>query len=225
MLSINGICLHDICLRLLPFTFQHTRTIVLSSINNYGRPIKGGFGQNKKIYYDEPKRPLRPKESRSLRYTALEEVKMEKDQHSLIEPMIDRTKPPHKFHVVHKIDSLFGEPWWVRAAMQELGFIIDNKKQWDIRTVIVKNVPSVNKHLWLCKHMVQIKPLTFVDGYPSEKDIGFTKLYTHNGELRILNHVPGDKNVSDTIEPKWPIEFGHIGARLHRDHSASRLHK
>lgn len=44
-------------------------------------------------------------------------------QRSLIEPMIDRTKPPHKFHVVTKIQSTYGETYYVKEALTKLGFI------------------------------------------------------------------------------------------------------
>ena len=58
------------------------------------------------------------------RYTALEEVKMEQgSQRSLIEPMIDRSKPPHKFHIVTKIQSTYGETYYVKEALAKLGFI------------------------------------------------------------------------------------------------------
>jgi hypothetical protein len=63
------------------------------------------------------------------RYTALEEVKMEQgSQRSLIEPMIDRTKAPHKFHVVTKTQSTIGERYYVKEALEQLGFISSGRK-------------------------------------------------------------------------------------------------
>ncbi len=44
-------------------------------------------------------------------------------QRSLIEPMIDTTQPPHKFHVVTKIQSTYGETLYVKEALEKLGFI------------------------------------------------------------------------------------------------------
>jgi hypothetical protein len=44
-------------------------------------------------------------------------------QRSLIEPIIDATKPPHKFHVVTKIQSTYGETVYVKEALEKLGFI------------------------------------------------------------------------------------------------------
>ena len=49
-------------------------------------------------------------------------------QRSLIEPMIDRTKPPHKFHVVTKIQSTYGETLYVKEALEKLGFISRGRK-------------------------------------------------------------------------------------------------
>ena len=74
--------------------------------------------------YDIPKQPKQSSFRARFRYTALEEVKMEQgNQRSLIEPMIDRTKPPHKFHVVTKIRSTYGETIYVKEALENLGFI------------------------------------------------------------------------------------------------------
>ena len=44
-------------------------------------------------------------------------------QRSLIEPMIDRTKPPHKFHVVTKVHATYGESSFVKETLEKLGFI------------------------------------------------------------------------------------------------------
>ena len=91
--------------------------------------------------------------------------------------------------------------------------------------MIVKNVPSINKHLYVCKHLVQIKPLTFIDGVPSLDDIGSTKLFSHNGHLTIGDHFDlKQMNVSIDQEEKWPVSMNHIVARLLADRSANRLH-
>jgi hypothetical protein len=50
------------------------------------------------------------------------------NQRSLIEPMIDRTKPPHKFHVVTKTQSIYGETYYVKEALAKLGFIISGHR-------------------------------------------------------------------------------------------------
>jgi len=49
-------------------------------------------------------------------------------QRSLIEPMIDTTKPPHKFHVVTKIQSTYGETYYVKEALEKLGFISHGRR-------------------------------------------------------------------------------------------------
>ena len=49
-------------------------------------------------------------------------------QRSLIEPMIDRSKPPHKFHVVTKLRATYGETYYVKEALEKLGFINSGRK-------------------------------------------------------------------------------------------------
>jgi len=65
-------------------------------------------------------------------------------QRSLIEPMIDTTKPPHKFHVVTKIQSTYGETIYVKEALEKLGFISYGRRV-DIASdfVFISNVISV----------------------------------------------------------------------------------
>jgi len=58
-------------------------------------------------------------------------------QRSLIEPMIDRTKPPHKFHVVTKIQSTLGETYYVKEALEKLGFISYGKRVCAIQTCFI----------------------------------------------------------------------------------------
>ncbi|CAF1978208.1 unnamed protein product [Rotaria magnacalcarata] len=207
------------------------RYLSLSAINNarersYRKADKKGFHNREDVNYDIPKQPKQSNFRDRFRYTALEEVKMEQgSQRSLIEPMIDRTQPPHKFHVVTKLRSTYGETYYVKEALEKLGFISHGRKQWNVLTVIVKNVPSVNKHLYVCKHMVQIKPLTFVDGVPSLDDIGSTKLFPHSGHLIIDDHFDlKQMNISIDDKDKWPVDMNHIVARLHADRTANRLH-
>jgi uncharacterized membrane protein (UPF0182 family) len=106
----------------------------LSVINNarersYHVADKKGFHNREDVNYDIPKQPKRSNFRDRFRYTALEEVKMEQGtQRSLIEPMIDQTKPPHKFHVVTKIQSTYGETIYVKEALDKLGFISSGRR-------------------------------------------------------------------------------------------------
>ena len=73
--------------------------------------------------------------------------------------------------------------------------------------------------------MVQIKPLTFVNGVPSLDDIGFTELFPHNGQITIGSHFSLQQmNTSAEQQEKWPVDMNHIVARLHADQAANRLH-
>lgn len=72
--------------------------------------------------------------------------------------------------------------------------------------------------------MVQIKPLTFIDGVPSLDDIGSTKLFPHNGHIIIDDHFDlKQMNVSIDDKEKWPVNMKHIVARLQADRTANRL--
>lgn len=110
-------------------TQSSVRYLSLSAINNarersYRVADKKGFHNREDINYDVPKQPKRSNFSDRFRYTALEEVQMEQGtQRSLIEPMIDQSKPPHKFHVVTKLHATYGETTYVKEALEKLGFI------------------------------------------------------------------------------------------------------
>ena len=89
---------------------------------------KKGFHNREDVNYDIPKQGVPLNFPKRFRYTALEEVKMEGSKKSLIENMIDRTKPPHKFHVVTKLRSGIGEAVFVKEALTKLGFFATGSK-------------------------------------------------------------------------------------------------
>ncbi|ENN75254.1 39S ribosomal protein L30, mitochondrial [Dendroctonus ponderosae] len=63
---------------------------------------------------------------------------------------------------------------------------------------IIKNIPENNQRLWKVKHAVEIVPVTFPDGFPTETDRTFLK---ENGELRIIKQVgPVEKKLELTEE-------------------------
>ncbi len=109
------------------------------------------------------------------------------DGFKMIEPLIDQTKEPHKLHLIKKIKDLRGEPWWVKNAMNKLGF--DGKKEW-IKTYSIRpNTLDVNNWLWLCKHMVKITPINMDDGEPTTEDIRFSDLNLQTGKLSIIREI------------------------------------
>ena len=103
--------------------------------------------------------------------------------------MIDRSVEPHKLHLIKKIKSLKGEPWWVRQSMVKLGFESKQKKEWITVTSIKPNTPEINNVLWLCKHCVKITPVNFKNGVPNQSDVSYTNINLETGDLRIIKKI------------------------------------
>lgn len=108
------------------------------------------------------------------------------DGYKLVEPLIDKNQPPHELHLIKKVGKLVGEPWWVKDAMKKLGFKAYMSKEWDVVYNIRPNTTEVNKLLWYCKHVVKVIPIKFKNGYPSENDMGNTRLNLETGEFEII---------------------------------------
>ncbi len=121
-------------------------------------------------------------------YIEREEVK-QYDGYSLVEPLIDKSKEPHKLHLIKKIKSLKGEPWWVRESMIKLGFETKKKDEWSIVTSIKPNTPEINNLLWMCKHCIKITPINFKNGVPNHSDVNYTKINLETGDLSIINKI------------------------------------
>ena len=100
--------------------------------------------------------------------------------------LIDKPEQPHELHLVKKIKKIRDEPWWVRKALNELGFDVSRRYQWDVVYRIVPNTKEINDILWLCKHMVKVTPVKFKNGYPSDKDAGNIRIDLEKGELEII---------------------------------------
>jgi hypothetical protein len=153
-----------------------------------------------------------------------------KDGYRLVEPMIDRTSKPHELHLIKKTSGVTGEPWWVREALEKLGFVSLRDKEWTVTYSVRPNTREVNDTLWLCKHMVRVVPVRFKNGYhPAEKDLGNTRLNLVTGELEIIKplvlrtHEPTNagyfklNGVNVTADLKPADTFGLDKAELHRD--------
>ena len=148
------------------------------------------------------------------------------DGYSLIEPLVDKHKKPHELHLIKKIASVFGEPWWVRDALDKLGFDSRRNKEWQIVFNIQPNTIEVNKKIMLCKHMVKVLPVTFINGFPSEKDIGNTQINLETGELKIIKSLEvqtyndnikyyemNGVKISDDLKPSDTFPFDKIKMR------------
>lgn len=87
---------------------------------------------------------------------------------------------PTKLFQVKRIKPLKGLPYWEKHMLKEMGL---DQKLSDI--AIVKNIPENNARLWKIKHLIEITPITFPNGFPDGKSATLLK---ENGEL-IVKHI------------------------------------
>ncbi|XP_022919581.2 large ribosomal subunit protein uL30m [Onthophagus taurus] len=97
----------------------------------------------------------------------------------------DEEYAPSKLFKIKRITTLKGIPHFEKKILTE--FKLDGK-QSDI--AIVKNTPENNSRLWKIKHLIQIVPITFPNGFPIDSKGTFLK---ENGEL-IVTKVVGEEN-------------------------------
>ncbi|KAM6144810.1 LOW QUALITY PROTEIN: large ribosomal subunit protein uL30m [Phoenicopterus ruber ruber] len=109
---------------------------------------------------------------------------------SVFQPQRDHEKyggdpeQPHKIHVITRIKSVIGRPYWEKKIIHDLG--LDKAHQPRLH----KNIPSVNSKLKVVKHLIRIQPLKLPYGLPTEEEMSDTFL-TSNGELVIKRHLKG----------------------------------
>ncbi|KAM9594023.1 large ribosomal subunit protein uL30m isoform 1-T1 [Morphnus guianensis] len=89
---------------------------------------------------------------------------------------------PHKIHVITRIKSVIGRPYWEKKIIKDLG--LDKAHQPRLH----KNIPSVNSKLKVVKHLIRIQPLKLPYGLPTEEEMSDTFL-TSKGELVIKRHL------------------------------------
>uniref|UniRef100_A0A8D0GWC1 Large ribosomal subunit protein uL30m n=1 Tax=Sphenodon punctatus TaxID=8508 RepID=A0A8D0GWC1_SPHPU len=89
---------------------------------------------------------------------------------------------PHKLHLVTRIRSVIGRPYWEKKIIQDLG--LEKARQLRVH----KNIPSVNSRLKVIKHLVRIRPLKLPYGIPTEEDMSDTFINS-KGELIIRRRL------------------------------------
>ncbi|XP_074465039.1 large ribosomal subunit protein uL30m isoform X2 [Larus michahellis] len=89
---------------------------------------------------------------------------------------------PHKIHVVTRIKSVVGRPYWEKKIIHDLGLVKAHQPR------LHKNIPSVNSKLKVVKHLIRIQPLKLPYGLPTEEEMSDTFL-TSKGELVIKRHL------------------------------------
>lgn len=105
---------------------------------------------------------------------------------------------PSPIHLVQRNASvsLNARPWYELVMLRKIGLLARNPDE----RVLIPNTPHWNRLLFNIKHLVQIVPMTFPDGLPTETDIGRTKVNVFSGEMRIgdqykssVHRVTGDQ--------------------------------
>ena len=163
------------------------------------------------------------------------------DGYAIVEPLLeqDLNKPPHELHLIKKIKNLIGEPWWVKKAMRDLGFKSHFRNEWDIVYNIKPNTTEINNIIWTCKHVVKITAIKFKNGYPSEQDIGNTRLNLETGEFEIIKPIEyslynnlncfklNGVNVTTDLKTNssFKIDSVELKAKLHSDRALGMLNQ
>ncbi|NXO64032.1 RM30 protein, partial [Phainopepla nitens] len=89
---------------------------------------------------------------------------------------------PHKIHVITRIKSVIGRPYWEKKIIRDLGLHKAHQPR------LHKNIPSVNSRLKVVKHLIRIQPLKLPHGLPTEEEVSSTFL-TARGELIIKKRL------------------------------------
>ncbi|XP_075708741.1 large ribosomal subunit protein uL30m [Rhinoderma darwinii] len=89
---------------------------------------------------------------------------------------------PHKIHLITRVRSWVGRPYWEKEVIDSLGL------QKAHKPIVHKNIPSVNKRLKVIKHLVRVQPLKLPYGLPTEADMSDTYLNS-SGQLVICKKL------------------------------------
>jgi len=114
---------------------------------------------------------------------------------------------PSPVLMVTKVKSKRGEPYWVKAYMDQIGLGGFGGGQVSLKKVgsrvFLPNLPSVSAVLYRIKHMVEVTPLTFPCGFPEDfhpDTHGFT--ITNQGEF-IVQGAPQESLDSVARRAHW----------------------
>lgn len=88
---------------------------------------------------------------------------------------------PSPIHMAWRSQPLTARAWWERVIMRRLG--LHDRRLY--QRLLFPNTPHFNRLLYQVKHLITMKPLTFPDGIPTEKDIGAIRVEDHSGVVRI----------------------------------------
>ncbi|XP_040161961.1 39S ribosomal protein L30, mitochondrial [Anopheles arabiensis] len=89
---------------------------------------------------------------------------------------------PSKLFSVRRMKPIKGLPYWEKRILRGLGLYEKNA------VAVVKNIPENNARLWKVKHLVEILPITYRYGEPTEADIERTFL-KEDGECVVIRKL------------------------------------
>lgn len=88
---------------------------------------------------------------------------------------------PSKLFRVQRIKPLKGVPYYEKNILKQLK--LDGRSS---EIAILKNIPEINELLWKIKHLIQIKPVTFPNGFPQNVNGTYLK---ENGEMIVKKEI------------------------------------
>ncbi|XP_065092260.1 uncharacterized protein mRpL30 [Ochlerotatus camptorhynchus] len=124
----------------------------------------------------------------------------ESNAHSLPE-----TNESSKLFRVRRIKPIKGCPHWEKRILRDLGLYESNA------VAVVKNIPENNARLWKIKHLVEVLPIRFPHGEPTEADVNYTFL-KENGDCVVVKEIPARTARDDRLEAA--VQFTQLEERM-----------
>lgn len=99
------------------------------------------------------------------------------------------TEPPSKLWLAWLYKKPSGEPKWTKQSIHTLF----GEKPEPGKMFIFKNTAAINRELWQVKHLIELRPMVFPNGEPTEADIGHIEVHP-DGRCVVDQKLP---NVND----------------------------
>lgn len=74
---------------------------------------------------------------------------------------------------------------------------------------VLKNTADINDHLWRVKHLIELRPVSFPNGEPTSKDVGFTELFT-DGRCVVDKEANADHNSIELYDGYSQFKPGYL---------------
>jgi ribosomal protein L30/L7E len=136
---------------------------------------------NKTKFYPNPRTYRGPFEAKRNENFVRPEIHFEEMYNKIRAVQNSQVINASPFHLVWRVLDISRTKWDESVILRKLGL---HHEQNYVRT-LVPNTPHHNKLLWQVKHLVAMKPLTFPDGIPTEKDMDCVRICESTGVVRI----------------------------------------